>query len=527
MIQRMKAPRLDLLTVFWLGWIVAALCWPASSLAASSVVLAPTTMSRLGSIDERFQSYNIEMVEVTGGYFWRPYGDDRGASSSPIRRGTPAGVDPTMYAYRKPIDLSNARLRKLAAALGPAYVRVSGTWANATYFDDRDRRKTSPPAGFNGVLTREQWKGVIDFAHAVDAKLVTSFATSRGTRDARGVWTPAQANKLVAATHALGGTIAAAEFMNEPDLTAMGGAPAGYDAMGYGRDIAAFRSFLRQTSPRTILLGPGTISEGDADSALGSERLLAASGAVFDVLSYHHYGMASQRCTKAVPSAAARDEDALSQNWLAGAERAEAFYAGLRDKYLRGKALWITETADASCGGNPWDKTFLDSFRYLDQLGRMAQQGVQVVMHNTLAASDYGLLDEGVFAPRPNYWAALLWRKLMGTVVLEPDASSVPHLHLYAHCLRGKRGGVALLAINKDRVNSQSLDLPMPTKRYALTAANLSDKTIQMNGRDVRLGVRDELPSLEGEPVTAGHLDLAPASITFLAIEDAVNPACL
>jgi heparanase 1 len=526
MIQRMKALRLDLLRVFSLGWIVADLYWPASSLAASSIVLAPATMMRLGSVDERFQSYNIEMVEVTGGYFWRPYGDDRKTSSSPIRRRMPAGMNLAMYAYRKPIDLSNARLRKLAAALGPAYLRVSGTWANATYFDDGDGRRTSPPAGFNGVLTRERWKGVIDFAHAVDAKLVTSFATSAGTRDARGVWRPVQANKLVAATLALGGMIAAAEFMNEPDLAAMGGAPAGYDATSYGRDMAAFRSFLRQASPQTVLLGPGTISEGGGDSARGSERLLAASGAAFDGLSYHHYGMASQRCTKAVPSAAARDEDALSQDRLLGAERAEAFYAGLRDKYMRGKALWITETADASCGGNPWDKTFLDSFRYLDQLGRIAQLGVQVVMHNTLAASDYGLLDEGRFAPRPNYWAALLWRKLMGTIVLEPGTSSVPRLQVYAHCLRGKRGGVALLAINKDRVNSQSFDLPIPARRHTLTAAKLTDKTIQMNGRDVRLGARDELPSLEGEPVAAGRLELAPASITFLAIADAANPAC-
>ena len=38
-----------------------------------------------------------------------------------------------------PIDLTNARLRKLAAALGPAYVRVSGTWANTTYFPTSDK----------------------------------------------------------------------------------------------------------------------------------------------------------------------------------------------------------------------------------------------------------------------------------------------------------------------------------------------------------------------------------------------------
>jgi hypothetical protein len=145
---------------------------------------------------------------------------------------------------------------------------------------------------------------------------------------------------------------------------------------------------------------------------------------VFDAVSYHYYGAASQRCTKVVPSAAGRDENALSERWLSGAERAELLYADLRNKFEPGKPLWITETAAASCGGNPWDATFLDSFRYLDQLGRMARRQVQVVFHNTLAASDYGLLDETSFAPRPNYWAALLWRTLMGTTVLDPGSSS-------------------------------------------------------------------------------------------------------
>ena len=79
--------------------------------------------------------------------------------------------------------------------------------------------------------------------------------------------------------------------------------------------------------------------------------------------------------------------------------------------------MWITETADSACGGNPWASTFLDSFRFLDQLARMARQGVSAVFHNTLASSEYGLLDQNTFTPRPNYWAALLWRKLMGSTV--------------------------------------------------------------------------------------------------------------
>ena len=479
-------------------------------------------MTRLGEIDARFQSYNIEMVEVTGGYFWRPYRDSAKTSSSPAVQAGQAGKSPSMVAYRKPIDLADQRLRKLAAALGPAYLRVSGTWANATYFDDAGDRATSPPAGFNGVLTRRQWTGVIDFARAVDAKLVTSFAAVAATRDAGGVWTPAQAGKLIAFTQATGGAVAAAEFINEPDLAAGSGTPRGYDAASFARDIAAFRAFLEQASPQTMLLGPGTISGEATDGAFSPDKLLAASGPAFDAISYHHYGAPSQRCTKTAPP----QDASLSDDWLSDAARAETFYAGLRDRYAPGKALWITETADASCGGNRTDATFLDSFRYLDQLGRMAQSGVQIVMHNTLAASDYGLLDERDFAPRPNYWAALLWRRLMGTIVLDPGAAPSPQLHLYAHCLRGRPGGVALLAINKDRTQARSLELPAPASRYTLAAADLTATRIKLNGRSLRLDAHGELPSIHGDTVAAGPLDLPPASISFLAVADAANPAC-
>ena len=76
--------------------------------------------------------------------------------------------------------------------------------------------------------------------------------------------------------------------------------------------------------------------------------------------------------------------------------------------------MWLTETGETACGGDPWASTDLDTFRYIDQLGQMAQRGVQVVMHNTLAASDYALIDEKTLVPRPDYWAALLWHNTMG-----------------------------------------------------------------------------------------------------------------
>src|SRR6185312_3747853 len=441
--------------------------------------------------DDRFQSYNIEMVEVTGGRFWKPYSSqsNSAAKSSSAKPGSaPSGLDPNLFEYRPPIDLANSRLRKLAAALGPTYVRISGTWANSVYFHDSDDpAPAGPPAGFNGVLTRKQWKGVIDFAQAVNGEIVTSFATSAGTRDANGSWTPEQAGKFLAYTKSVGGGIAAAEFMNEPNLAAIGGAPKGYNAAAYARDLAIFRPFLKQESPKTVLLGPGTVAENPnsppvpGGGRITSEELLQATGPVFDVFSYHLYAAVSQRCAKMSAAMQTTAAGALSPEWLSRSENINAFYAGLRDRFEPGKPLWITETADAACGGNPWASTFLDTFRYLVQHGRLAQAGVKVIMHNTLAASDYGLLDEKTFAPRPNYWAALLWRKLMGTIVLDPHMPQTENVYGFAQCLQGHPGGVALLIVNADQQRTFHASLP-ESERYPLSAEKLEDTTVRLNG---------------------------------------------
>jgi heparanase len=502
---------------------------------AQAVSLDMAKMPRIGTVDERFQSYNIEMVEIVGGRFWKPYGAKAASdnlSSAPQGGSTPVGMDANLYQYRPPIDLSNPRLRKLAAALGPAYVRVSGTWANSVYFSDSNTPPAKAPAGFNGVLTRKEWKGVIDFAHAVNADIVTSVATSAGARNNKGVWTPEQAHKLFAYTKSAGGRIAATEFMNEPTLAVMGGAPAGYDAAAYARDIAVFAPWLKEASPGTLLLGPGSVAEGGMfpttlrPGMISSEDLLKATGPVFDVFSYHLYAAASQRCARMGAASQTTADTALSADWLSRSEKIAAFYAGLRDRFEPGKPLWITETADAACGGNPWASTFLDTFRYLIQHAGLAPRGVKVIMHNTLAASDYGLLDQNTLEPRPNYWASVLWHKLMGTTVLDPQISAAPNIYLYAQCLAERPGGVTLLVINADRQRSFDLNLPTVGERYTLTAKQLEDAAVELNGKLLRLTSRGDLPQFEGEPVKAGLVSFAPTSITYLSIANAGNASC-
>jgi heparanase 1 len=207
--------------------------------SAAQTTLQPRTMSRIGQVDPRYVSFNIEAVEVTGGRFWKPFKDESAAKSN-----APITASSDLYEYRSPINLTEPKLRNLAAALAPSYLRVSGTWMNSTFFqNDNAPALATPPKGYKGVLTRAEWKGVIDFSRAVGAELVTSVAISDGTRDANGVWTPGQAKALFDYTQSISGHIAAAEFMNEPTFAIVGGAPEGYTAAAFARDAKLFRSF--------------------------------------------------------------------------------------------------------------------------------------------------------------------------------------------------------------------------------------------------------------------------------------------
>jgi hypothetical protein len=512
----------------WTAGVALALVAFGGQAVAATVQIDAGKLPATGKVDERFQSYNIEMAQIIGAQFWKPYSNMSKTSDAPKAPPNVGGRDPNLFEARPPVDLSNPRLRALAAALGPAYMRVSGTWANTVHFQNNDDPQPPvPPAGFRGVLTRAQWKGVVDFAKAADAAIVTSFAMNVPVRDASGTWTPVEAQQLIAYTHAIGGQIYAAELFNEPNLPAYGGAPKGYDAQSFARDEAAFRAFVKNAAPEMKIAGPGSAGMGNMTmpGGLTAEGMISVEPrAQFDIVSYHYYGAVSQRCAPPGSPISGSPDKALNETWLLGTDRALASLKPLRDKYAPNAPIWLTETAGAACGGTPWDATFLDTFRYLDQMGRLAKQGVSAIFHNTLSASEYGLIDETTLTPRPNYWAALLWHRLMGTTVLDAGANR-SDLHVYAHCLRDYPGGVGVLAINLDK-GAATVDLPGPADVYALTAAKLQSGTAMLNGKVLALQAGDKLPPLQPKHVTGKHVTLAPTSIAFIAMPGAKNSAC-
>jgi hypothetical protein len=114
----------------------------------------------------------------------------------------------------------------------------------------------------------------------------------------------------------------------------------------------------------------------------------------------------------------------------------------------------------------------------------------------------------------------------MDTTVLDAGQPQQSGLYLYAHCLRGSHGGVAVLAINADKDKAQSISLKQASERYTLTAPDLMGPAVQLSGIELKANQDGTLPAIDGRPQSAGNIQLAPASITFFAIPGANNSAC-
>ena len=170
------------------------------------------------------------MTEVTGGTFWKAYSPGQIAGTEEFKV-TGELTDFTSMAdlmqYYPPINLYDEKIRRYAKELGPAWIRVSGSWATKTYYDFEGTSGGVAPEGYASVLTKEQWIGVLDFVKAVGGKLLISVSNCAGDHPDGGLLDLTQTQKIFDFSHAYGVDIDAAEFMNEPNMLEMSGAPKG------------------------------------------------------------------------------------------------------------------------------------------------------------------------------------------------------------------------------------------------------------------------------------------------------------
>ena len=181
--------------------------------------------------------------------------------------------------------------------------------------------------------------------------------------------------------------------------------------------------------------------------------------------------------------------------------------------------MWVTESGDAGGGGDTWASTYLDVLRTLSELGSFATITDGVIFHNTLASSDYGFLKHGTFEPRPNYFAVLLWNRLMGTTVYDCQNPDTEGTHVYCHSRRDGKDGCVYLVINNSLTDTTEIELPKDAEVYSLSGnGDIRSTVMYLNGRPLGVQGVSELSDLNPERHPAGKLTLAPATCTFIVI---------
>ena len=499
---------------------------------AQFVKLTTENLKKIRSADPMLSSYNIEMTAVTGGSFWKAYSPGVMAGTEKFPAITSLETRHTVMQWYDPIDTSKPRLLKLAKALGPVWVRVSGTWATKTYYDFDNTGVT--PEGYQNRLTKDQWLSLLDFVKAVGAKLQISVANCDGLHSAEEPWNPSQAKLIFDSSKEYGHPIDAVEFTNEPNTAEESGCPKGYTVEHFRRDQDIFHKWVRETYPGTILVGPCAgdpgvmrmgpkerkgLSISDVTKAWKNADILSDCTEKLDAYSYHYYNGLSERFESLMPADHWPVEAAHTEEYLEMAGLAAKAHIPTRDKFVSGGQMWITESADSAGGGSTWASTYLDVLRTLNELGSFATITDGIIFHNTLASSDYGWLKHGTYESRPNYFAVLLWNTLMGTTVYDSGEPIREGAHVYCHSRKDGKDGCEYLVINNSLTDATTVELPREADCYTLAGRDgMRSAVMTLNGHDLVLDENDEIPDLSPVKQAAGTVELSPGSCTFFVL---------
>ena len=202
---------------------------------------------------------------------------------------------------------------------------------------------------------------------------------------------------------------------------------------------------------------------------------------------------------------------------------------------------WLGETSSAYGGGVPGvSDSFIAGFMWLDKLGVAARLKHNVVIRQTFYGGSYSLINQKTLDPFPDYWSAFLYKKLVGSRVLEVhDGISLGRtIRVYAHCTSEKSGydagSLVLIALNTQH-NEIQLVLTnglekLPVHQYLLTPGennNLTSQTVRLNGDLLQMVNDTFLPNVQPKLIIPPEIIKLPAvSYGFFVIPNVQAEAC-
>lgn len=466
----------------------------------------------VGVLPPTFLSLTIDTSVLIGGRWWGS------------RRGTTEGLSRNRV---EPLALAHPELARWASALAPALVRVGGTEADRIRYGFRHDGPDKPDAGEGTfVLTGKLWERFNTWARAQGLGVLFTVSAGPESRDEQGRWDSRDAERLMRNTVRKGYPLVGWELGNEVNAYPfLYGLKRSVTSRRYIEDFAVFADLVRRLAPGTKTVGPASAIwpvVGEPNPLLPALGRSPAA-AFLDVMSFHYYPQQSSRGRVAVRRA--KETTLLNARVLNGSLR---WIRHARRSLSRGPAagapLWITEAGHALYGGEPGiSDTWLSTPWWLDQLGLWAHAGVHTVFRQSLVGGDYGLLDPTDFAPRPDYFASVLWKQRMGDLVHAQPLVSGPDHRLRAWHHSRPDGSSCVLLINLHRRRWAAVDVAgeMEGALVLQPEGDFHSRTALLNGVPLtgRAGLKAVLAAGAG-PLVPGPIALPPLACAFVELSN-------
>ncbi|KAL0965704.1 hypothetical protein UPYG_G00284650 [Umbra pygmaea] len=486
-------------------------------------------------------------------------------------------IDASLVAEEKFMYLlTSPKLRTLARALTPAFLRFGGTRQDFMIFnpaflhsnvyhtnspldaDDLCERLELPPLleerlkqewALQEVLLekedlQEKYRKIRFTEYAVD--LLYAFTNCSGLHLIFGLnellrttdnnWNSSNARTLLQYCESRQYNMSW-ELGNEPNSFEK---KAGIHVDGHqlGKDFVKLRQILLESKVyhNTGLYGPDISQPRDHRRDL-LEGFLESAAEVIDACTWHHYYVNGRDTSL---------EDFLNPEVLNTLTLKTQEVMKTIEMVSPGKKVWLGETSSAYGGGaRGLSDTFVAGFMWLDKLGLGAQLGLDVVIRQVLIGSGtYHLVDNNL-DPLPDYWLSLLYKRLVGPEVLNIEAFSIlektKSVRVYLHCTNKKSpsyksGAVTLFALNL-KTSPASISVPAAFSNSTAEAfllqselagkPGLLSKSVKLNGEVLKMVDDRTLPSLQGASIPAGeHLRLPGYSFAFYVFGEAQAAAC-
>ena len=457
-------------------------------------------------------------------------------------------LDSNLIKYRwESFDFSSEKLQNLAKGLAPGYLRLGGTEEDFLLFikdqtypwnftreesieSTISRRQHIDPYT-NFTMTAKDVDNIFTFARESSLNII--FGLNVLLRDSKTHhWNSTNAEELMKYITSRGFS-ASWELGNEPfDLQAL------VHKTITGEELASDFKILRKVlndHPEYgyMIVGPDVSSPWSPPfrNKFLKEFLTNINGSI-DGLTYHQYYMDNRQ-----PVSKFYDPDTLD-DLITEIQQVQDI---MKESGASSFKLWLGETSSAYGGGVPGvSDSYIAGFMWLDKLGIAARLQHNVVIRQTLYGGSYSLINTKTLDPFPDYWSSFLYKKLVGSRVLEVhDGISLGRtVRVYAHCTsersRYDTGSLVFIALNTQHSDVQLVLTngleKLPVHQYLLTPGqinNLTSQTVRLNGEVLQMVNDTFLPNVEPKTIIPpDNIILPPVSYGFFVIPDAKVDAC-